>query len=119
MFAVFGVPGVDVGLVAGSQGALALREPVEEHGGLFDLLTGESPAGGGDWCVRGAGPSLGRTSQVAKRWMSWPWWGSVMVLRWAMSQRSNEQICLSVRGRTPQAMRSSRRCAAARQGCRV
>ncbi|MGH3856998.1 MAG: hypothetical protein ACRDR6_26665 [Pseudonocardiaceae bacterium] len=110
MLGVFGVPCVDVGLVAGSQGALSL---------LLDLLTGESPAGRGDRLVRGAGRSLGRTSQVAKRWMSWPWSGSVIVLRWAMSQRSNEQICLSMRGRTPQAMSSSRRCAAARQGCRV
>ena len=30
-----GVPCVDVGLVAGSQAALALCEPVEEHGGLL------------------------------------------------------------------------------------
>ncbi len=66
-----GVPCVDVGLVAGSQAALALCEPVEEHGGRCDLLAGEISTGQGYRLVLGAGPKFGRTSQVANRWMSW------------------------------------------------
>lgn len=60
MLAVFGVPGVDVGLVARSQAALALCEPVEEGCGLGDSLTGVSPAGRGDRLIRGAGPKSGQ-----------------------------------------------------------
>jgi hypothetical protein len=37
-----GVPGVDVGLPAGFQGALMLGEPGEEQCGLLDLLAGEA-----------------------------------------------------------------------------
>ena len=63
--------------------------------------------------------SRGRTSQVAKRRRSWAWSGSAMSARWPASHRSNEQICLSTAGSTPQAIRSSRRWEAARQGWRV
>jgi hypothetical protein len=57
---VFGVPCVDVGLVAGSHAALALCEPVEEHRGLGDLLAGEFSAGWGDRLVLGAGSKFGQ-----------------------------------------------------------
>jgi hypothetical protein len=57
---VFGVPGIDVGLLAGVQGALACGEPVEEGGGLGDLIAGELPTGRGDRFVRGAGPESGQ-----------------------------------------------------------
>jgi hypothetical protein len=60
MLVVFGVPGVDVGLLAGSQGVLVLREPVEEQRGLGDLFTGVSSAGRGDRFVRGAGSKSGQ-----------------------------------------------------------
>lgn len=52
---VFGVPGIDVGLVAGAQAALPLGEPVEESRGLFNLVVGELAAGGADRLVLGAG----------------------------------------------------------------
>src|SRR5664279_156599 len=63
--------------------------------------------------------SRGRTSQVAKRRTNWAWSGSAMSARWPTSHRSNEQICLSTAGSTPQAIRSSRRWLAARQSWRV
>ena len=63
--------------------------------------------------------SRGRTSQVAKRRTTWAWSGSAMPARWPASHRSNEQICLSMAGSTPQAISSSRRWAAARQGWRA
>ncbi|MBV9163146.1 MAG: hypothetical protein JO281_16675, partial [Pseudonocardiales bacterium] len=60
VFGVLGVPGVDVGLLAGVQGVLVCGESVEEGGGWGDLIVGELSTGGGDRCVRGAGPESGQ-----------------------------------------------------------
>jgi hypothetical protein len=45
VLAVLGVPGVDVGLAAGPQGAVVSGEPGEELGAQLDLLAGEAPVG--------------------------------------------------------------------------
>lgn len=68
VFGMFGVPCVNVGLVARLQGALALYQPVKESRGLFNLIAGELAAGRGDRLILGArARRLGRTSQVANR----------------------------------------------------
>jgi hypothetical protein len=64
---VFGMPGIDVGLVAGAQAALPLREPVEEQRGLFDLVVGELAAGRLIGLFSAQARSRGRISQVANR----------------------------------------------------
>ena len=90
----------------------------DDRGGHFQDVLADSagPAsGGGDAEVA---DEHGQTSQVVKRRMSWACSGSVISARWPASHRSNEQICLSTAGSTPQAIRSSRRWEAARQGWR-
>ncbi len=60
MFAVLGVPGVDVDLAAGRQGAVPLAEPAEEAGGVFDLLGGEAADAWRDVAPVRSGPEPGK-----------------------------------------------------------
>jgi hypothetical protein len=56
VFAALGIPGVDVDLAAGREGALPLVKPLQEGGRVLDLLGGESSDAGCDVAPLGAGP---------------------------------------------------------------
>jgi hypothetical protein len=60
VFAVLGVPGVDVDLAAGRQGAVLLAEAAEEAGGVFDLLGGEAADAWRDVAPVRSGPEPGK-----------------------------------------------------------
>ena len=76
---------------------------------MLDLLAGMAATGWGDRFLLRAGAQVRQDFQVAKRRASWTWSGSVMSARWLTSHRSNEQICLSTVGSTPQDISRSRR----------
>ena len=57
---VLGVPGVDVGLAAGRQGEAAVGEPLQEGGGVLDLVAGVAAAGRGDRLLLRAGAEPGQ-----------------------------------------------------------
>ena len=60
VFAVLGVPGVDVDLAAGRQGAVPFGEPAEVAGGVFDLLGGEAADARRDVAPVRSGPEPGK-----------------------------------------------------------
>lgn len=56
VFGVLGVPGVDVDLAAGREGAVALADPLQEGGRVLDLFGGAASDAGCDVTPLGAGP---------------------------------------------------------------
>lgn len=63
---VLGVPGINVGLAAGREGAVPFTEPLQEGSRVLDLLGGEPSDAGGDVAPLGAGPQPGEDAPGRK-----------------------------------------------------
>lgn len=109
VFGVLGVPGVDVDLAAGREGAVALTEPWQEGGSVLDLLGGEPPDAGCDVAPLGAGPQPKKDAPGREEPDRLDVLGIGDAGQVPGSRRWKEQRYLSTAGRTPHVIRSSSR----------